>query len=592
MSNIKNYNFNQLDLKLSNSDYWDFFLSMDENGNSCVADCAAVWFDFNQNIFPTNSLDKISSLVSWSEAVNTGYTLNTFGLTGIDNGNIIFDKASGDTSNNALLNALTGSTLEILSGDTKYYMNAVTGTTGAFTYPMNLVVDSETSVGNHVEFNGGFYQGYYKLDGYDYQVLPIRTERAWASSFWLKNKANNTTGSTLNNLYPNNKGFFFYMGTRAENKFWSKFSGNSENCASDCIAESGCTESVGQWCTIPKEMNIVLSGSNGVGYPLNPPAVEVSIVTNEFLIYGRARSGTTGTCSSCGGNHDGLGIYNTCTYDGNGITTSKFTEVVTDHTNPFLIYGRAKSGATGSCGSCGGNHDGYGIQTICTYSGDTSLQTQLDYKADIVDNALGFRIKDDGSIGYRLLTITASCVNDINVTGYTIEEAYSVSGVVSNDVWTNIVIRFVSDHNLTECELLSATPRKGRLKIYVNGRLKLVVRDFDEFVARRLSEYKDKQLGVPFNFSLGGGSQGLLESQTFDGQDAADLNLPIQQNFAGTFMGSISQFKFFTCDVTFPNIYNNYNEEKIRYEQIDSNLILTEDGIGLGNEDGFGLLWI
>ena len=58
---------------------------------------------------------------------------------------------------------------------------------------------------------------------------------------------------------------------------------------------------------------------------------------------------------------------------------------------------------------------------------------------------------------------------------------------------------------------------------YVDGRLKFVVDDFKEFVSKRLNEYKDKQLGVPFNISLGGGSQGLLESMTFDGQDPDDL---------------------------------------------------------------------
>ena len=34
MGNIKNFNFNKLDLKLSNSDYWDFFLATDEY-NDC-----------------------------------------------------------------------------------------------------------------------------------------------------------------------------------------------------------------------------------------------------------------------------------------------------------------------------------------------------------------------------------------------------------------------------------------------------------------------------------------------------------------------------------------------------------------------------
>ena len=41
---------------------------------------------------------------------------------------------------------------------------------------------------------------------------------------------------------------------------------------------------------------------------------------------------------------------------------------------------------------------------------------------------------------------------------------------------------------------------------YINGKLKYVVDEFDEFIGRRLNEYKDKQICVPFNMSLGGGS--------------------------------------------------------------------------------------
>ena len=84
-------------------------------------------------------------------------------------------------------------------------------------------------------------------------------------------------------------------------------------------------------------------------------------------------------------------------------------------------------------------------------------------------------------------------------------------------------------------------------------------------MGRRLEEYKDKQLGVPFNISLGGGSQGLLESMTFDGQDPDDLGLKIEENFAGTFVGDISQFRFYICDLNWNDINNNYNVERFRY---------------------------
>jgi len=233
-----------------------------------------------------------------------------------------------------------------------------------------------------------------------------------------------------------------------------------------------------------------------------------------------------------------------------------------------LYDGRANS-VRCSCFSCGGNGDGYGRDTVCTFSGFTSETTELDYNLDIIDNAIGFRIKDDGSIGYRLLTVTGQCVTASTgvvsyVSGVTIEEGYSESGVINADQWNYVVIKFVTDYK-SDCELKIAKPRKGRLSFYIDGKLKYFIDEFDEFIARRLMEYKDKQLAVPFNFSLGGGSQGLLESQTFDGLDPNDRNLPIQENFAGTFIGGISQFKFNLCELTYDDIQTNYKTQSARY---------------------------
>jgi hypothetical protein len=81
-----------------------------------------------------------------------------------------------------------------------------------------------------------------------------------------------------------------------------------------------------------------------------------------------------------------------------------------------------------------------------------------------------------------------------------------------------------------------------------------VVNDFPEVIGRRLDEHMEKQIGVPFNISLGGGSQGLIESLTFDGVDTSDLILPIQENFAGSFIGGISKFNIYNCDLSFIDI--------------------------------------
>jgi hypothetical protein len=187
MGNIKNFNFNKLDLKLSNSDYWDFFLATDEY-NDCGGsdgDCEpVVWYDFNNIQTYENSIltaTTIVSLVSWDKAINTGYTFDTIGLTGIDNGLITFDKSPSDTSNQALLEALTGSTLVIYANDKALHMDRVTGTTGNYIYPFDIIT-GETA-GTYVNLCGGFYQGYYKIDGYTYEVLPTRVNQAWAAEY-------------------------------------------------------------------------------------------------------------------------------------------------------------------------------------------------------------------------------------------------------------------------------------------------------------------------------------------------------------------------------------------------------------------------
>jgi hypothetical protein len=651
MGNIKNFNFNKLDLKLSNSDYWDFYLATDEGpAQPCYGlssgDCFVVWYDFNNpSIYPNSATtaSTIYSLVTWTGATNSGYTMNTIGLTGIDNGLVEFDKVSGDTSNQALLQALTGSTLIIPSGDTRMFMHKVTGTTGNFIYPVDYVIDPTFTTGDYMSFCGGFYQGFYKLDGNDYQVLPVRVPNAWAAEFWLNPSSSGCTGytgTTLNDIYPDNKGFFFYIGTRAENKFWTVFSGIDSGCTSNCTQDSGCTgTTIGTWCTVTKEDDVTLVGDYGVGISLAPPPVEIEIVTNQFLIYGRSYDGSVGKfsesadtyvistastesqlvsnsppCSDCdddpfdgldgvfgdsvcGRNTDGLGSRIVCNYDGNGVVVVKTSEVKTNFTNPFLIYGRG-SGITGSgstgCRTCQGPRDGYGSETIGSFTGITSPEFILDVDLDIIDNALGFRIKDDGSIGYRLLTVTGQCVNtptgDKFVSGVTINEAYSMSGIVSANTWSYIAIRFVTEYK-DECELKVTKPRTGKLMFYVNAKLKFVVPEFPEIVAKRLAEYKSKQVGVPFNFSIGGGSQGLLESQTFDGQDPSDIGLPIETNFAGTFIGAISQFKFNICNLTFCDIQYNYSLDTSRYNATDTNLIISDSGFIL-QDNGYGIMWV
>lgn len=545
--NIRNFYHNRLDARLTNRDYWDLFLAPDEypvcnfdgvfsgtSTNSLIAS-----FDFNNPLMfgtGSTSAETICSLATWTGASisASGVTLNDIGLTGIDNGRVKFTKPSGDTNNEAFLSAFTGSTLFLSSGDTRLCLHQVTGLTDtiqatAHTYPIEIIeaTTASTETGDYVSLCGGFYQGFYKLDGYDYQVMPNRYEKSFVTEVWLKKNGTGSTvcsgvtGTTLNDTYPDNKGFYFFMGTRAENKFWNEFSGLTSG---NTCPVSGITGTSG--CTIPKETNTTTSN----GIPLNTEFYKVTETDNKFVFFNRTPTGETA-----------------CSFTGQTFPFTSYTQQVTLE-NPFIIYNRTPTG-----------------QTACSYTGETGTVDESDYESDIICNAFGLRVRDDGSIGYRLLNVTGSCSGDTYISGVTVEEDYSISGLVEDDKWTNITTRFVYDYTLDECELKTKPARTGKLMVYVNGKLKQVFRDVKEIIPKALLEQKEKQQGVPFNISLGGGSQGLIDSMTLDGPDPSDDNLPIETYFAGTFIGGISKFRIYKDDLNYCIIQNNFQQEAEEY---------------------------
>ena len=610
MGNIKNYNFKYQKTRLSNDEYWDYCLSNDnrytpQHNGILSGESLVINIDFNNpNIYSSGATSgfTITSLDSWGNAINNGIQLNDIGLTGLDNGLIRYEKLSGDTGNTELTTALLTSTLEIPSENKSFFMTKVTGLTEDYIYP--IINENDSQVGGYAQFCGGFYQGFYKLDGFDYEVLPNRVNKGWVADFWVKKggcTSGGTSGTTiLNDTHPDNEGFFFYMGTRSENKFWTVFDGLNTGCTVNCTPciLSGITEVPTEYCTIPKETNVTSS----TGSPLSPPPIEIKEITNNFLIYHRGKGKCCGeSChiDTCNGHweidytggtsgltadipyslyrrnleseyckfdyHDSkfsecrVGKKAAC-YDGEPIYFSSITETLTDDRNPFLIYSRSKGHQCGISGTTGR----VGV-IACEYSGNTTPLLELDYEADLIYNVFGFRVKNDGSVGYRLIDVT--CLTGvtgnsptIKTTGLTIEENYSVSGVVKDNEWVNISIRFVADKTYTDCELGFKPQRTGKLMFYVNSKLKLTVHGFKEIILKRLLENNSKQEGVPFNYSLGGGTQGLIESMTFDGKDPDDIGLIVEKNFTGTFIGGISKFRFYINDLGWCGIRRNYIE--------------------------------
>jgi len=587
MSNINQNRFdNCFKLRLSNSDYWDIFLC---NDCGCGLDhehiidaCLIIDIDVNNDDCFFNSGETLCSLVGWSgdtcferlSLPTSALTLNDIGLTGIDNGFITYD-CSASTLSSTFIDTYTGSTLTLSSGDTKFCFTRVTGCT--YDYPITII-DSGTTIGKYAQLCGGFYQGFFKLSDrtffneisnnmftwpldwfncpppcvtgdtkccldphkaydcytsteptpYNYQILPTRYECGWTAEFWIRpneDACSGLTANTLNTVYPDNEGFFYYMGTRAENKFWDVFSG-----------ETGYTTTS--------------------GYPLSPPETSEQVLLN----------------------------------------------------NPFLVY----------------------QPQCCCFNGVTTVVThERDRNADIVNNALGFRIKNDGSIGYRTIGVSGAChsitamttvdcctqcscncnggnscvcpktkvtgwtVSEKYITGTTMIEEYSASGMVKDDQWTQVVIRFMAYDEYELVEISNVPRRKGQLNFYINGYLKYSIEDFDEFLFRDLDEYREKQEGVPFNYSLGGGTQGLIETNTIGGADPRDEDLVIQENFAGTFYGDLSKFRLYECCLDITTIRYRFNLLCADFGICPFDLdcyLLTAGGADMLTEDGKDLL--
>jgi hypothetical protein len=93
-----------------------------------------------------------------------------------------------------------------------------------------------------------------------------------------------------------------------------------------------------------------------------------------------------------------------------------------------------------------------------------------------------------------------------------------------------------------------------KIYIYVDGFLVFVSKELPALSFRALDDTYHKQEGVPYNLSVGGGTQGLMEEIFPDYYRASDYILPLERDFGGSFIGDMKYFIFYGCHLPFNDI--------------------------------------
>lgn len=544
MNHIIEKNTNNVDFCLNRRELWDFTLSTDpillqvKQSNPTLIS----FIDFNNPdcIWWNNLYSDVNFL--YGKSKNSGVTLSNIGITGTDNGLLLFERDR--ITNEDFLNLILNYQIHIEDGDYRLQLHKVNGNNGIFDYSCDIVNENDTDISR---FYGGFYQGFWKTPDNSYQVLPDNIGQQTIFEFTLKPSDIKNEKYTLNDKFPDNKGIFFYIGTRSENK-WHRFYNDITNYGDDK-------------CALPFEKGTIDNSS--LKFPLSyiKPTTDEDLydiefakggyIAGDYIDYGKE-------CINMDKNEcpdyfaddyiteeKEIKETDVVTKKGNNATT-KYNEIEIETDNKFLLFDRTQDGYTINNWDrdvekatiistkkvdVGNYHilfnkteNGYTTQTIDTLI-DKKLQ-EYDINADLYNNALCFQIKENGSIGYKYL------IKDCNTHSYKIESEWSKPNNVLCDNWYNIKV-----------SIKPYLREFMKLKFYINDKLVLISKKLPLIQFRKLDEYNDKQEGVPYNISIGGGTQGLCDVVYYDYIDFYDKVLPIEENFCGSFVGYMKSFK-------------------------------------------------
>ena len=455
----------------------------------------------------------------------TASTLCDIGLTAIDNG--LVDRMSGETISFTMGLLDDVDKFNRYDFDRRFKMFQVTG----YTEPPNkrfsgntdrtvyeIVSKTNSQIGTYNQLYGGFYQGFFKLFGYDYKTFPNRTNKGWSVEMLLKPRLSDEFGptsgeTTLNLVYPENKNTFFYFGTRGENKFYHHASGSP-------ASDSGYTR-VTQ--SLEGILKTCACGNTGV---TNSRCIEVY----NPIEYGVEHNID---CNCYCSNNTVINADKDPLYD--SMSNAFSVKLNGDPSNPGICVKVLKF--TGDCVVTGTTpttgityQTGYTVTEYCSESGifdycasenPEYLNEEHWFLVDVVwERNTWFDTCDlyyKGGLG--LITDFKYVDSLSNNTVNLIEPPVTHTGSPKPDQ--------VEIVNLNERWLIEKSDRLGSLKIYVNSKLFYVINGFEEIIPRGLNAEKEKQLGVPFNISWGGGTQGLRESLTFEQKPACDISFGV-----------------------------------------------------------------
>jgi hypothetical protein len=596
-------------------------------------------------------------------------TICDIGLTGTDNG---------------LLECMSGQSIEYTMGllpdsqkfdrykyDRRFKMFQVTGHTWSPNHRFsgvtagtlyNIVSYDSQRIGQYHELYGGFYQGFYKLFGFEYEVLPTRYPKGWTVEMTLKPRLgdiyNPQAGqTTLNDYYPENSGIFFYMGTRAENKFWHDANGKNSGDSNYVRVTESLTGLSSCMCEI---LNSGYTTTSYTNIPIRVSGATIIVEPNllwqsgdDVLVYHDLLQYIEGVVDSydpVGGQLKFISTKN--------VGEGNFPYWRVDKPN-YLEYAESYCVKVyPETGYTSGNSITY---CSCCVPPPPTPKPEHNPLLDSMSNAFAIKFSGDPAnpkICVRTLTFTGDCATTgaCETIGFESQTGYSINnycstrgiyddclgteyfekehwvlidavferytwmdfcdlyyrgglGVISNLVYTattaNNSVSLIQPpltHNqtipvqeeLVELNydwLLEEFYRRGKLKLYVNGRHFETFDNFEEIIPRGLYGHKETQVGVPFNISWGGGTQGLHENlvfsaipQTFCGEYIQDpelfpdnilsgtslsgltTNILLEKYFAGTFDGAISTFHMYAKPLSVPEIQHN---ARILYDQYD-----------------------